>query len=218
MKEKSDLESRKTAIEALANRLSNSQWKELGTIKKRSKTLKNTKMDILNEIIFPSMANLTFFFEAISDSLQLQEAFESDIRELLGIRRINPNPGNYAFMFDRLLRAILKGRVYENDFRIKLIHQLQEIIYNKLYLLTYDILNTDLAVRNVMEDVGRTMAWTEMISKRIKDEYDYTIQFSERYGKSSEERVKAFNESAAKNMPHRTFDFDTTKILNLKQQ
>jgi hypothetical protein len=80
------------------------------------------------------MANLVFFFEAMTISSELKGTFESDIRELFGIRRNNPSFDNYGFMFKILLRSIFHSNLglSQNDFRFKLLHELQEIIYYKL--------------------------------------------------------------------------------------
>ena len=94
------------------------------------------------------MANLTYFFETISSYPELQNEFESDIKDLLGIRRTSPKITDYAFMFSSLINGITKSTYQRKSsyqisdyFRLKLIHQLQEAVYAKLTYLK--ILETD---------------------------------------------------------------------------
>ena len=150
--------------------------------------------------IFQAMADLTFFFEAISSYVELQDEFESDIKDLLGIRRVNPRTTNYAFMFGSLMYSIITSSRITDDFRLKLIHKLQVAIRAKL--TTFKVLETDKTTARVFEDIDRVLAWTEMISLRVRDEYDFG--------------TKVFREQANNNKPSRTFDFDAGKLLKIK--
>jgi hypothetical protein len=51
------------------------------------------------------MADLTFFFEAIALHPELQEIFENDIKNLLGVRHSGSQ--EYGFMFINLIRSIM---------------------------------------------------------------------------------------------------------------
>ena len=57
--------------------------------------------------------------------------------DLLGVRRLNPMPqrigGNYAFMFDTLVGSMLNLGSHENDYTIRLVSILVELIRLKLY-------------------------------------------------------------------------------------
>lgn len=233
MKEKSELARRRQELELRGNELkskkgiSNKEQKEIGLISEelhkvetRLRSLKNDKTDLLDDIIFPSMANLTFFFEAIAQSPELQETFGSDIPQLFGIRRNNPNHDNYAFMFSRLMRSMCftRGTSSDSDFSFKLVHELQEIIYYKLQQAMNEIFQHPNMAYYVLGDIGRAKAWTEMIAERVNDEYKFEIQSSKQFGDTEEERVKVFNERAIKNRPSRTFDFDTSRTLGLNPQ
>ena len=70
-------------------------------INARDKSLRTKKVRILNDIIFQAMADLTFFFKAISLHLELQEILDSDIKDLLGIRHKSSH--EYGFMILDLL-------------------------------------------------------------------------------------------------------------------
>ena len=86
-----DLKFRKEELERKASKslLSSREEKELRDIEKKLVKLKSKlgvfsddKGEILDKIIFPSMANLTFFFEAVSTIEELD--FESNIHESIG--------------------------------------------------------------------------------------------------------------------------------------
>jgi len=54
--------------------------------KKKLRELDRRKVYILDNIIFPSLANLTYFFEAMSSSVRLNNAFEDELKEILDSR------------------------------------------------------------------------------------------------------------------------------------
>ena len=68
--------------------------------KKLDRQLRVDKTRILENIIFPSMVNLTFFLECISNHKDLQNVFDNDLKELFGIKRNEPRAYNYAFMLE----------------------------------------------------------------------------------------------------------------------
>lgn len=79
--------------------------------------MRTEKVRILDEIVFPAMADLVFFFEAIARKEDLQSKFKSDVEELLGVRHTELQM--YGFMFDRLLRSILAIEKANSDPFIK---------------------------------------------------------------------------------------------------
>ena len=105
-------------------------------INARDKSLRTKKVRILNDIIFQAMADLTFFFKAISLHLELQEILDSDIKDLLGIRHKSSH--EYGFMILDVLRSILKvkdgqkeGSIKRDDFRLSLNYKIQGIVLDK---------------------------------------------------------------------------------------
>ena len=186
-------------------KLTLAEQKELKDIKSKLRTfgtLKNIKKEILNDIIFPAMADLTFFFECLSQSTELESIFGNDVRELLGVIRRDPKPWDYGFMFKRLVTAMIFGdrysliprddddRYYRSvDFTIKLTHILQEIILQKVGLTPK--FKMEKASLRIIHDINQGLAWTELLASRVND-------------------PKEFKE------PTRTFDFDTIKLLKLK--
>lgn len=198
---------------------------QIDTIKKKLKTLRNKKIKILDEIIFPSMANLTYFFNRIVNSEYLGDNFESDIKDLLGVRRLHPNSENYAFMFAELVASMITigpNSIMPN-FRLKLLHILQHLIFRKI--MNQVKFETENAKGAVLIDIERSKVWTEMIASRVKEEYDFTRAVpqydheelercknktdKDKYiQKVDEQTRKEFDEYAKKeNSPKRTFDF-----------
>ena len=101
-----------------------------------------SKVHYLDKHIFPAMANLAFFFEAIAKHPELEKIYEDDIKDLLGIRRKEasdrPKP-LCGFVFYNLLCNILKvsGSPFERreivkDFRLILNHRAEEIVRKKV--------------------------------------------------------------------------------------
>lgn len=202
-------------------KLSIKQVKEISEeITKNTKRLRqlqgsNYKIKILNEILFPAMANLTFFFWATAEYPELHENFTFDIMDLLGVRRLNPKPhllgGNYAFMFEDLIAGILRLQSYDEDYRLRLVHMLQELISLKLY--GPKILDTLKTTSIVYGDIDRAKAWTEMLALRISDVYKFSIKTNSTYGETEEQRLKAFNKNLHENRPRRTFNFNAKKLI-----
>jgi hypothetical protein len=148
--------------------------------------LNKRKNDVLKKI-FKSMANLIFFFECIAnlpsstmpsvDKVErearkvIRELFQNDVKDLLGIRRsAKDKRQTYAFLFDRLIHSLIytgDGKVDEgNQFRLKLIHILQDSIYRKVPVTLSDDFSQG-GKGIVLNDIGRAAAWTEMLAKKV---------------------------------------------------
>ena len=173
------------------------EWEFPVEINKLERSLRTKKTRILDEIIFPAMANLTYFFKMITQYPELQVLFENDIKDLLGIRRNKPKESIYGFVFFDLLCGILKigGSTYEqatetkrDDFRLRLNDLLQQIVYHKLSASLPFAFKTEGAQKSVLDDFNRSMAWTGMLA----------------YG---------IDRSAEKEVPSRTLILISTKLL-----
>jgi hypothetical protein len=99
-------------------------------------------------------------------------------------------------MFAKLMFGIMSSNK-SNDFRLRLNHKLQEVIRARLE--TSKVLETDKATERVFDDIDKVLAWTELISFRVPDEYDIG--------------TKLYEEQVKTNKPSRTFDFDAAKLL-----
>jgi hypothetical protein len=78
MEEKLHVEKMKKALTLAGKELSHADQQ------KRQK-LKTNKVRLLNDIVFPAMANLTYFFECIANHPELQSIFEDDLKDLFGM-------------------------------------------------------------------------------------------------------------------------------------
>ena len=176
------------------------------------------KVHYLDKHIFQAMANLTFFFQAIAKHPELQELYEDDIKDLLGIRRNDPNELEYGFMFVNLISAIMsttrkyvkKGDRFEpkKDYTLKLTYRLQEMVQLILEENLRELFDNPNSQRAVETDISRVLGWVGMLASGVPDEHD--IVRTEKY----ETSIKYIYETSTKvNRPDRTFEFDTTKLL-----
>ena len=165
-------------------------------INSQNRSLRVKKVPILNDIVFTAMADLTFFFEAITLHPELQVLLDNDIKDLLGVRRSSLQ--EYGFMLRRLLRSILitpneeseaedsEVKIHDKDFRLKLNHVIQEIVCDKTKPYLFDVFKTYKAENNVWNDFHKTWGWTGMLAYNVNEEEEE---------------------------PHRTFEFDTVELL-----
>ena len=154
--------------------------------------LRKRKTDALDRI-FVSMANLTFFFECVAKNPDLEELFEDDIKDLLGVRRNDQNTDIYGFILARLLYSILivhKSDNNYNDFRLRLNNLLQQVVWNKASQTLIDVFKPE-GVQPVANDFDRVKAWTAMLAYNVRPE---------------------------DKKPRRTFDFHTDELLKKKQK
>lgn len=181
----------------------------------------------LQNIVFPAMANLLFFFEAVSNNPNLFTEFEDQIKDLLGIRRLNPRAFNYATSFISLIEGMIVTTSKNEDFRVRLMQKLGDLIWLKV--TNMKILETPKTTGRVLQDIGLGLAWLEMLASRVSDEYDLSL-LSPRYGtyKTEEEAdtdmkriqkktLEDFEKHARENSPSRTFNFNTEQLLEPEQ-
>jgi hypothetical protein len=150
---------------------------DLKELKESRRYLDKEKVRILNDYIFPSMATLLFFFKCVANYPELQSIFENDIKDLLGIRRVNPQSGNYGFVVFNLLHAILlveKGpyldtRGHNKDFRLRLNQLFQEVVWAKFDVSLSAVFTNSSAQRSVKEDFNKVWGWTRMLTEGVED-------------------------------------------------
>jgi hypothetical protein len=193
--ERLDLERKRTEFESTkkaGEKLSKKLYKEIKASGAR-------KTEILDDIIFQSMANLIYFFQAIYESPQLNELFEKDVIELLDPRRVREdinlvngrmNSSGLAFRQNNFARLVLTALTIPNakmkkkgpltDFRIALLYQLQSIIRDKVE----DILRRDHGwsghiTLKAGEEFYDTLRWLALIAEaaaeEVKDEHNRVI-------------------------------------------
>ena len=153
---------------------------EMGSVVDRNhkRYLDKEKVKLLNEYIFPSMANVVFFFRSISKYPQLKEIFENDVKDLLGVRRENLQDDNYGYIFEALIQSvILPGegflsaeKIRGKDFRLRLSQILMETVRAKMELSGIDVLKSTNAQRIVAEDCIRVWAWVRMLAADVESD------------------------------------------------
>ena len=116
--------------------------------------------------------------------------FENDIKDLLGIKRNELQA--YGFILLSLIRSILiirdieRPRNKQDDFRLKLNHILQGIVFDKVRPSLIDVFKLQEAQIAVKDDFRRAWAWTGTLASNIGEKED---------------------------VPHRTFEFDINELL-----
>ncbi|MFZ0512345.1 MAG: hypothetical protein WAM14_12120 [Candidatus Nitrosopolaris sp.] len=153
-------------------------------INKSDRSLRTQKTRILDEIIFPAMADLTYFFGVLLEHPELQILFENDIKDLFGVRRNKPKETNYGFVFSDLLRGILKigGPRFEErvgtkkgDFPLRLNDLLQEIVGHKISISLPDVFKTEGAQNAVLIDINRCKSWTAILAYGVDPDIDKEV-------------------------------------------
>jgi hypothetical protein len=131
------------------------------------------------------MANLDFFFRAIAEYPKLQDVFENDLKDLLGIRR-DPSKYEYGYMLQRLLRAVLiiGNEEYDNnaylnykevEFRFKLLDNLQQLIWYKYYPYIAKIFKYNPQLQHTVgSDFSRVLGYTGSLADPVRDEYMFS--------------------------------------------
>jgi hypothetical protein len=198
--------------------------------KRDSNAIYRLKNHYLDTLIFPNMANIAFFFDAINNYPELLEVFDEheDIKDLLGVKRLQPRAYNYGSVFMSLVAGMIAVRSRKEDFRLKLMDRLGDLIWFKVTPLK--IFETIRTSTRVFEDIGMARAWLEMLSLRVKDEYDLSKLSDVPYDKEEEKKCKTEEElnryrsklitqvfedfdNNLEDKPNRTIVFDTKKLL-----
>lgn len=148
------------------------------------------KAEFLDEIIFPSMANLIYFFEALEISPSLKKLFEKDLIKLLDPRfskkhakqsEMGLNISSWAFRWNSFARLVSNAlsldmgtnKILIRNFRVALIYQIQTIIRDEIKkLLTHQYGITGQITKAALNDFESTMGWLALLAKSISDEAD----------------------------------------------
>jgi hypothetical protein len=157
--------------------------------KKRIRELDRMKVYHLDNTIFPAMANLVYFFEAIGSSKILSEGFEDEVIELV-------SPGNVksaarmsadgmrmsSMQFNRnnlarLIIAILntprsKKPTPLSKFRISLMYQLQNIVGDEMDAMILQEYSYSQIWKSALEDYGRMKGWLALLARSTEDYKD----------------------------------------------
>jgi hypothetical protein len=142
--------------------------------KKEKRRLDKRKVAILDNFIFPSMANLTVFVECIAKSPYLNHMFEDDLRNLFlaysfkvgedGKRDVRP-------IFKRFIKAICMTITKDNkpvaglDLRLVLCDIMQELIFWAMTNIgRHRFHDSNFTNLTLGPDMNRALAWTNEFS------------------------------------------------------
>ena len=154
--------------------------------KKRIRELDRMKVYHLDNTIFPAMANLVYFFEAIGSSKVLSEGFEDEVIELVSpgnvksASRMSGDSMRFSSMqfrrnnLARLIIAILstprtKEKTPPSKFRISLMYQLQNIIGDEMEQMILDEYSFSQIWKSAIEDYGRMKGWLALLARSTED-------------------------------------------------
>jgi len=141
------------------------------------------KVRILDRV-FQSTADLVFLLEQIADNPKLQEVFEDDLKELFEVKpehdtkQLSPLFGIelggiriQETLFSRLVfSSIIPHEINYENFRVKLLHDLQSIVFAKMwFILTKRFSPFDIVTKSALEDLEKALGWTHFQSKSVHD-------------------------------------------------
>jgi hypothetical protein len=198
-----------------------------GDDKKKRNEIDRLKVYYLNKHIFPAMANLAFFFGAITKHPELEKIYEDDIKDLLGIRRKKPSDKSKpkplcGFMFSDLLRNILKvsGSPFEKreimkDYSLILNHRAEEIVRMKVRRsLPSGQYSKGGILAGGQYSKSAMMKTTDEANVHgvILSDFDRALAWTGMLASRVDNSIDDDEE------PGRTFDFDTDELLRVKQE
>ena len=138
----------------------------------------STKVYVLNNYVFPSMANLITYFESIGNNPELQEDSEDELKELLLGWNKNDKSETPVSAFARLANATISWE-YKKDpfnFRLSLIYAMQEAIRSKLpsfakkdFHKNYGQFRWTVSEKMIGEDMERAISWAGFYARNTLD-------------------------------------------------
>jgi len=167
--------------------------------KKQLRALDKKKVDYIDKTIFPALANLTYFFEAMAASSRLSKGFEDELEEILDPRKSKDaatfsgnrmrmasmqfRNNNFARLVDAALAIHMKN--YErgkpiSDFRVGLMYQLLEIIGDYMDTVISNEYSSSQIWYSFHDDFRKMLGWMALLTRTVKDtpkEYDRKLQF-----------------------------------------
>lgn len=176
------------------------EGKELSSNEKQDiRNLDKAKVDILDNVIFPSFANLIYFFEAVAGSNRMFNAFQDELEELLDPRKAKSaaeisghemrmssmqfRRNNLARLVDSALAIPIRNysnRQAVDDFRIGLMYQLFKIIGDYMDLLLSHEYSTSQIWLSFIDDYKKMQGWLALLSRSVKEspkEFDRKMGF-----------------------------------------
>jgi hypothetical protein len=169
-------------------------FEEKKALKKEKRLLDRRKVDILNNHLFRSMANLTVFLEYIMNNPYLQNTFEKDLKALFFAKStLNSNPRGTESVFARFIEACCWSKTSKtimpplskkgetkmplSDFRFVLMETMMDKIWKMIPEIGQNKFKNDTFLNNVLyADFGRAVSWM----KEFVHEPHGHLQFDEK--------------------------------------
>jgi len=166
--------------------------------KKRLRELDRMKVYYLDNFIFPSMANLTYFFEAMAASPRFSTGFEDELEELLDPRKaksaasVSSGMRMSSMQFRRNNLARLVSAAIDipmekyprgepiTDFRIGLIYQILNVVGDNMDSLLSHEHSMSQIWHSFFDDYRKMQGWLALITKSMKEsekEFDRKMGF-----------------------------------------
>ena len=158
------------------------------------------KVYILDNMIFPALANLTYFFEALAASDRMANAFVDEIEEILDPRKTKQianlggaggirmssmqfRKNNFARLTNAALNIPMKNypnREFVDDFRISIMYQILNIVGDKMDRVLMHEYSQNQIWKSFYDDYTRMQGWLGLLTRSVKEspkEYDRHLGF-----------------------------------------
>jgi hypothetical protein len=160
-----------------------------GEVDKELRLLDRSKNYTLNNIVFPSMANVVYFLEEVSKNPELQELFDDDLKDLLEIRiPQHLADKGHNIVLRRLIEALVDwmeqpiikstgerdeekmSRARNSNIRLAFMRIIQMVIYYKARSLSLHEISAEMSNRIIDQDFGRAWMWTNMFARKVEED------------------------------------------------
>jgi hypothetical protein len=142
----------------------------------RKRTLDKRKVDLLNNHIFPSMANLIVLLEGVMGNAYLAKVFREDLQALFFAKSTTNKNMRNAYVFWRFANAVCSFNMNKTDletgkpferFRLILCDIMQESINDLILTQRHFIFNDEglFVDKTLSPDMERARAWTRMLCR-----------------------------------------------------
>ena len=147
--------------------------------KKEKRRLDKRKVGVLNNHIFPSMANLTLFVEYITESPYLNHIFEDDLRALFlsySYKVGEDGKPDVRPIFKRFIKAICMTTTKNSkpvaglDLRLILCDMMQDLIFWAMVNIgRHKFHDSNFTNQTLGPDMNRALAWTNEFSFQARN-------------------------------------------------
>lgn len=165
----------KLAIERKKQQYQNNGTQIPGELEKEIAANNRRKVYVLDEIIFPSMANIVTLFEYVSKNPELQSSLDDDIKELL-----LGSKNSDAMIFRRLIESIITWQYLQDsskkrkqsssyNFRMQFYYTLAYLMFHHLPLVLKKDMPPVVINHSIKNDLVRVLGWTSLINLKTEE-------------------------------------------------